>query len=331
MDEELQQFISLIEGADVLVQEQCRQRLAASGTADATVSHVAERIAGVAGTLQPEPLKKAVVLFAADHAVDGGKNESKGKNSKADALEIAGGKGAINKVAHRVNAGVLLLDLGLEEDIPESMGVQDLKVMHGSHYYGNGPAMTEDEMLDAFYSGIQIAQNLADEGYTAIGLGNLGERALLTGFIVTAAFYRQKLAGLQGTLQERNQVKMLSAMLRTHGLDAAQPMELLQKAGSPDIAAMTGFILSAAQRRMLVVFDNGVTGAAVLLAHALQEKVTDFVFPSAAYNEPVHQMQMTYLQMHPLLTGAGKDDQGMGSVLGLSLLDAAVQLMHDKL
>ena len=212
MDEELQQFISLIEGADVLVQEQCRQRLAASGTADATVSHVAERIAGVAGTLQPEPLKKAVVLFAADHAVDGGKNESKGKNSKADALEIAGGKGAINKVAHRVNAGVLLLDLGLEEDIPESMGVQDLKVMHGSHYYGNGPAMTEDEMLDAFYSGIQIAQNLADEGYTAIGLGNLGERALLTGFIVTAAFYRQKLAGLQGTLQDRNQVKMLSAM-----------------------------------------------------------------------------------------------------------------------
>lgn len=82
-------------------------------------------------------LQKAVVVFAADHAVDGGENKTNGKNSKADALEIATGRGPINKVAHRIGAGVMLLDMGLEEDIPESQGVQDLKVMHGSHF---GPA-----------------------------------------------------------------------------------------------------------------------------------------------------------------------------------------------
>ena len=38
---------------------------------------------------------------------------------------------------------------------------------------------------------------------------------------------------------------------------------------------------------------------------------------------------MTYLYCKPCLKGAVKDDQGMGSVLGLSLLDAAVQLMQD--
>ena len=36
--------------------------------------------------------------------------------------------------------------------------------------------MSEDEMMDALFSGLQIGQNLADEGYTAVGLGNLGER-----------------------------------------------------------------------------------------------------------------------------------------------------------
>ena len=50
-------------------------------------------------------------------------------------MEIAGGKGAINKVAHRIGAGVMLLDMGLEEDLAESQGVQNLKVMHGSHFW----------------------------------------------------------------------------------------------------------------------------------------------------------------------------------------------------
>ena len=64
------------------------------------------------------------------------------------------------KVAHRIGAGVMLLDMGLEEDIPESQGVQDLKVMHGSHFWARQDAMSEDEMMDALFSGLQIGQNL---------------------------------------------------------------------------------------------------------------------------------------------------------------------------
>ena len=91
-------------------------------------------------------------------------------------------------------------------------------------------------MLDALYSGIQIGQNLADEGYTAIGIGSLGERSILTAFILTAAFYRSQMPDLSGSLKEKNQMKMLGAVLRTHGLDCTRPLELLQKAGAPDVA-----------------------------------------------------------------------------------------------
>ena len=198
MDAELQQFISMIEPVDGDFARSYEEKLAVSCRADTVLCHLAGRLAAIRGSARHDLLKKAVVLFAADHAVDGGKNESQGKNSKADALEIASGRGPINKVAHKVGAGVLLLDMGLQEDIPESLGVQVLKVMAGSHYYGNGPAMSEDEMLDALYSGVQIGQNLADEGYTAIGIGNLGERAILTAFILTAAFYRSRMTDLAG-------------------------------------------------------------------------------------------------------------------------------------
>ena len=122
MDQVLEQVISAIEPMDLAKTAECYQRLASlTIRQDSKLSYLAGRIAGVQGTLHPEKLQKAVVVFAADHAVDGGENKTKGKNSKADAL-IATGRGPI-KVAHRIGAGVMLLDMGLEEDIPESQGV----------------------------------------------------------------------------------------------------------------------------------------------------------------------------------------------------------------
>ena len=58
----------------------------------------------------------------------------------------------------------MLLDMGLEEDLAESQGVQNLKVMHGSHFWARRDAMSEDEMMDALFSGLQLGENLAEEG-----------------------------------------------------------------------------------------------------------------------------------------------------------------------
>lgn len=332
MDSVLAQIIEAIRPTDYQKTAECYERLAHLRIQqDAKLAYLAGRIAGVQGLFHPKKMKKAIVLFAADHAVDGGENKTNGKNSKADALEIATGRSAINQVAHRIGAGVLLLDMGLEADIPESEGVQNLKVMHGSHFWARHDAMTEDEMMDALFSGLQIGQNLADEGYTAVGLGNVGERALLTAFILTAPFLRESITELPDTLRNGKQLEKLLALLDERQLRADQPLDLLQRAGAPDIAAMVGFILSAAQRRLLVVFDNAVTGAAVLIARALCPDVDDYVVPSAKYHEPVHLMQMKVLKLTPFVETEGHDDQGIGSALGLTMLDVAAQMMDKNL
>lgn len=332
MDQVIASIIAQIQPMDYQKTAECYERLAhLSVQQDKNLSYLAGRIAGVQGLLHPKKQKKAVVLFAADHAVDGGENKTKGKNSKADALEIATGRGAINKVAHRIGAGVLLLDMGLEEDIPESQGVQNLKVMHGSRFWAKGDAMTEDEMMDALFSGLQIGQNLADEGYTAIGLGNLGERALLTAFVLTAPFFHDSLEDLPDNLRNGTQLKKFAALMDRLELTTTNPLDLLQRAGSPDIAAMVGFILSAAQRKLLIVFDNAVTGAAVLIAQALCPTVSDYICQSAKYMEPVHQMQMKLLKLRPFVETDGLPDQGIGSAMGLTMIDAAVQMMDENI
>lgn len=332
MDQVLEQIISAIEPMDLAKTAECYQRLASlTIRQDSKLSYLAGRIAGVQGTLHPEKLQKAIVVFAADHAVDGGENKTKGKNSKADALEIATGRGPINKVAHRIGAGVMLLDMGLEEDIPESQGVQNLKVMHGSHFWARQDAMSEDEMMDALFSGLQIGQNLADEGYTAVGLGNLGERGLLTAFILTAVFFRDQLEELPEHMKSGQKLEKLKEVIDQHHFHASDPLDLLRRAGAPDIAAMVGFILSAAQRKLLVIFDNAVTGSAVLIARALCPTIDDYVCASARYLEPVHQMQMKKLGLKPFVELDQNFDQGMGSAMGLTMLDASVQMMNENL
>lgn len=332
MDSVLEQVIAGIGPLNLEKTGECYAKLSSLPVRqDGKLTYLAGRIAGVAGTLQPSLLKKAVVLFAADHAVDGGENKTKGMKSKAAALEIAAGKGHINKVAHQIGAGVLLLDMGLEQNIPESEGVQDLKVMHGSRFWAKGPAMTEDQMLDAMFSGLQVGENLADEHYNALGLGNIGERALLTAFILTAAFFRDSMNDLPSHMKSQGRLEQLTALMDRLELDAGDPLDLLRRAGSPDIAAMVGLILAAAHRRLLVVFDNAVTGAAILLSRALCRHVDDYVIPSARYAEPVHQMQMKKMGLKAFFETGQDMDQGMGSVIGLSLLDAAVDMMNKEL
>ena len=138
MNAVLEELINHIGPLDTSVMAEFHSQIAdLEGSLDPNLCFLAERICGTQGTTRPQPLKKAVIIYAADHAVDGGENMTRGKNSKAEALLVASGKGNINKVAHRVGAGVLLVDVGLQQAIPESEGVQDCKVM-GS---GNGDSV----------------------------------------------------------------------------------------------------------------------------------------------------------------------------------------------
>lgn len=98
--------------------------------------------------------------------------------------------------------------------------------------------------------------------------------------------------------------------------------------GSAEIAALFGFVVEAAKNRMMVVFDNAVTGAAVLAAVTVYPEIKNFVFPSVYYEEPVHQMQMQKMGMKAFLHYDFTEAEGYGSALGLSVLDAAIDMLN---
>ena len=106
-------------------------------------------------------------------------------------------------------------------------------------------------------------------------------------------------------------------------------LHLLTVAGGLDIAFLTGFILGAASHRMAVVFDNAVTGTAVLAAVTIEPLVKEYIFPSAAYEEPIHKEQCRFLGIKPCLHYNLQIDEALGSTMGLSIIDASMHMLND--
>lgn len=129
----------------------------------------------------------------------------------------------------------------------------------------------------------------------AVAFGSVGERTF-SALAVTAAITGYPMAQLltdnECTLSIQEKAERLTATMARYQLSAENPLHVLQTVGTPEIATLTAFILGAAQRRMAVVIDTAVTGAALLLATAIDPLAKDFAFPSAVFQEPIHKSQM---------------------------------------
>ena len=330
MDRLIQELRTRIEVSNRNYETRVRDELTYKGIHNSGVVETAGRLAGIFATFRPQPLQKGLVIFAAEHAVNGAENKTKGADSHTEAERIATGKDELNKAAHKAGVGVLLLDMGLQKPLTESPGVQSLRVAAGSRYFAQGAAMTRQATEDAFMIGVDIAQRLADEGYTALGMGNVGERWPLTALAVTAVFFRNRLVTEPESTQQREAAERFLSLIDEAGAVADRPVQLLERIGSPDLAAMTGFILSAAERKVPVVLDNALTVAAFLIGEAVCEGVRDYVFTSVAYDEPVQAVQFKGAELKAPLAGKGLCDRGMGSVAGLSYLESAVTILREQ-
>ena len=104
---------------------------------------MAVRLAGILNDPKPAGVRKAVVIFAGDTAVDGPENKSQGIKSYNETALVAQGYGPVNAVARRMGAALYVIDVGLQKETDSLPGVTSEKIVHGTHL--GMPAMTKEE------------------------------------------------------------------------------------------------------------------------------------------------------------------------------------------
>src|SRR5581483_1540201 len=118
---------------------------------------LAVRLAGMTGQPRPRFPRKAVVVMAADHGV-----AAEGVSAYPPAvtpqmvLNFLGGGAAINVLARRAGARVVVVDVGVASDLPPHPDLISRRIGAGTRNLAVGPAMERSEALAAIAVGREV-------------------------------------------------------------------------------------------------------------------------------------------------------------------------------
>ena len=295
------------------------------------------RLCGLAGSCPaPLPEPAVVAVFAADHGVhaQGVSPWPQEVTAQMVANLLAGGA-AVNVLAAQVGARVVVVDVGVAADVPEAPGLLARKVAAGTRDLSVEPAMTRDEAVQALEVGIEVAGRLVDEGAGCLVTGDMGIAnttasaaliAVLAGADPTAVTGRG--TGIDDATLARK-VAVVRAALGRAPLDAADPVGVLAAVGGLEHAALAGFVLGAAARRVPVVLDGVIAGAAALVAVALAPDALDACVAGHRSVEPGHAVALQALGLRPLVELELRLGEGTGAVLAVPLVQAAARVLRD--
>ena len=154
--------------------------------------HLIAQIGAIEKTTKISIQKKAVLVMCADNGVV---EEQVSQSGKEVTLAVAKAMGvnnsSVGKMAAVAGAEVIPVDIGsgaigidTDEVIP---GVLPRKVAKGTKNFAKEPAMTEEEVLKAIETGIQLVQQCHREGYEIFATGEMGIGNTTTSTAVAAA------------------------------------------------------------------------------------------------------------------------------------------------
>ena len=247
---------------------------------------------------------------------------------------LAGGA-AINVFARANGLELVVADAGVAHDFGPRSRLVDAKVAAGTASYLDGAAMTASQCGQAMANGAAAVERIAATGCNVLGFGEMGIGNTASASLVTHCLTGLPLADCVGRgtgLDDAGLVRkraLLEQALSIFEGPRDDARAVLARFGGFEIAMLTGAMLEATRRRMVLLIDGFIVTAALLAAQRLQPAVLDYCVFAHCSNEAGHRHQLAYLDAVPLLDLGLRLGEGTGAALALSLLKAASAFMNE--
>jgi nicotinate-nucleotide--dimethylbenzimidazole phosphoribosyltransferase len=186
---------------------------------------------------------------------------------------------------------------------------------------------------------IETGATLADEALAAgadllatgeMGIGNTTPASAIAAAITGGAPERVTGRGTgvdDATLARK--VAVVCRALEVNRPDARDGLEVLAKIGGFEIGGLVGVILAGAARRVPVVLDGFIAGAAALIAVVLAPDARHALFASHRSAEAGHGLVLDHLGLEPYLDLSLRLGEGTGAALFIHLARAAALLWSE--
>jgi len=294
------------------------------------------QIAAIRGTTAPEPARKAIVVMGADHGVAAeGVSAFPQEVTRQMLLNFARGGAAINALARQAGARLIVVDMGVVTALPDEPDIRACRIAAGTQCFTRGPAMTRDQAIAALEAGIALAGELAGDGITLVGIGEMGIAnttaasalaAVLTGSPIDAVTGRG--TGISDAVIAHKR-EVIRRAIETNRPDPGDPLDVLAKLGGFEIAGLAGVALGCAAAGVPVVVDGFISGAAALVAVRLAPAAAGALVCSHCSLELGHRIVLAALDRKPLFELELRLGEASGAALAMPLIDAALAILRD--
>jgi nicotinate-nucleotide--dimethylbenzimidazole phosphoribosyltransferase len=337
--EKIRKTIAQITGLDTKLMEKTQQRLDSLTKPQGSLGRLeelAKLIVGITGREKPEFKNKVIFTLAADHGVaeEGVSAYPKEVTAQMVYNFLSGGAG-INVLARHVGAKVVVVDMGVACDLDKHQGLIVKKVNYGTKNMAKGPAMSQGEAIKSIEAGIEVLEEEMPNGVDIIGTGDMGIGNTTASTAIASVITGKPAEDVTGKgtgIDDEalaNKIEIIKKAIKINKPDAKDGIDVLSKVGGFEIGGLTGIILAAAARRVPVVIDGFISGAAALIAYQLEPKVKDYLIAGHCSVERGHKIVLGHLGLKPILDLDLRLGEGTGAALAIGIIEASIKIFTE--
>jgi nicotinate-nucleotide--dimethylbenzimidazole phosphoribosyltransferase len=272
---------------------------------------IAEWLAAWQGRHPPSAARARMLVFAANHGIARqGVSAYPIEVTRQMVLNFEHGGAAINQLCRAGSIELRVIDAGVDAPTAD---------------FSQAPAMDEETCLAAIRLGADSLEDCDIVCVGEMGIGNTSAAAAICTALLGggAADWVGAGTGVAGAALA-SKVAIVDASVARHRAHLSDGLEALRHLGGKEIAAICGVILAARERRIPVVLDGYVTGAAACVLHAMNRDALAHCIVGHVSAEPGHRRLLARLGMTPLLDLGLRLGEGTGAALAVSLIRGAV-------
>lgn len=296
---------------------------------------LAAKIGLIQQTLSPSLKNPHNILFAADHGIiEEGVSVSPKEVTWQQLSHFSHGGAGINFLCNQHGFKLILVDAGVDYDIPEGKGIIDCKIRKSTRNFLKGPAMTHKEMQLAIERGAKVVDMVYNEGCNIVSFGEMGSGNTSSSSMWMHAFTGIPLAECIGAGAGldipgiRHKLDVLTRAWNNYSGDGSAESYISWFGGCEMVMAIGG-MLRAAELGMVILVDGFIMTACILAASQLYPEVLEYAVFGHQGDESGHKLMLQHLNADPILHLGMRLGEGSGAVCAYPILESAVRMINE--
>lgn len=198
-----------------------------------------------------------------------------------------------------------------------------------------GPALTREKAEAALQVGLDVGQAQGEQGVVLLTTGDGSIANTTASAAIAAARTGASVAEVIGRgtgVDDAGRARKVAVLERARAFNCPNPhdpVDVGAKVGGLEIAGLSGAMVGAAARRIPIVADGFISGAAASAAVRLAPEVQPCLIASRRSVEAGHRWIFDELDRRPLLDLGLRLGEGSDVVLAFHLVEAVARILND--